>query len=71
MLTFLEVTFVTFNICVDKGTFPSALKHADITLIFKRGSSGPKDNYRTVSILPDISKMFEKLLYNQIMPFKD
>ena len=60
-----------FNVCVDKGTFPSVLKHANITPAFKKGYKGSKENYRTVSILPVISKIFEKLLCNQITPFMD
>ena len=60
-----------FNVCVDKGTFPSILKHANITPVFKKGYRGSKENYRPVSILPVISKIFEKLLCNQITPFMD
>ena len=60
-----------FNVCVDKGMFPSVLKHADIAPAFKKGYRGSKENYRPVSILPVISKIFEKLLCNQITPFMD
>ena len=35
--------------------------------VFKNGFIGPKDNYRPVSVLPIISKIFEKLLSNQII----
>ena len=34
-----------FNVCVDKGTFPSVLKHANITPFLKKGYSGSKENY--------------------------
>ena len=60
-----------FNICVDKGTFPSVLKHGNITLALKKGYKGSKENHRPVSTLPVISKIFEKLLCNQIKPFMD
>ena len=60
-----------FNVCVDKGTLPSVLKHANITPVFKKGYSGPEENYRPVSILPVISKIFQKLLSNQIPPLMD
>ena len=60
-----------FNVYVDKGMFPSALKHADITPVFKKGYRSSKETYRPVSILPVISKILEKLLYNQITPFMD
>ena len=29
-----------FNVCVDEGTFPSVLKHASITPVFKKGYRG-------------------------------
>ena len=60
-----------FNDCVDKGTFLSILKDANITPVFKKGYKGSKDNYRPVSILPVISKIFEKLLCKQITVFID
>ena len=47
-----------FNECVNKGVFPSFLKNANITLVFKKDFRGSKDNYRPVSILPIISKIF-------------
>ena len=34
-----------FNVCVDKGTFPSVLKHVNITPVFKKGYRGSKENY--------------------------
>ena len=40
-----------FNECVDKGVFPSTLKNANITPVFKKDFRGSKDNYRPVSIL--------------------
>ena len=60
-----------FNEYVDKGTFPSILKHANITPVFKKGYKGSKHNYRPVSILPVISKIFKKLLCKQITVFID
>ena len=60
-----------FDVCVDKGTFPSAMKHTNITPACKKGK-GYKEKYRLVSILPVISKIFEKLICNnQITPFID
>ena len=60
-----------FNECVDKGVFPSIIKNANITPVFKKGFRGSKDNYRPVSILPIISKIFEKLLSKQIIIYMD
>ena len=66
-----NISAIFFNECVDKGTFPSFLKHANITPVFKKRCKGSKDNYRPVSILPVISKIFEKLLCKQITVFID
>ena len=60
-----------FNECVGKGVFPSLLKDANITPVFKKGFRGSKDNYRPVSILQIISKMFKKLLSKQIIIYTD
>ena len=54
-----------------KYTFPPILKNANITPVFKKGHRGSKENYRPVSILPVISKIFEKLLCKQITIFID
>ena len=42
------------------GTFPSTLKYAKFTPVFKKGSKLDKDNYRLrISILSIFSKLFE------------
>ena len=57
------------NNMVDSPTFPAALKQAHITPIFKKGSKNSKVNYRPVSILPNISKIFERCMYKQISDY--
>ena len=49
--------------------FPPNLKLADVTPVFKNKSKNSKDKYRLVSMLPDISKIYERYLYNQIQVF--
>ena len=44
---------------------PDPLKMADITPIHKKDETTLKDNYRPVSILPSISKHFQKDIYEQ------
>ena len=62
----LIATFIAenFNSCIDKGEFPSELKHADIAPIHKKKDRSDKSNYRPVSILSNYSKIYEKLIYN-------
>ena len=42
------------------------MKQANITPVFKRGSGNQKGNYKPVSILPMIYKIFEKILSKQL-----
>ena len=58
-----------FNFAVDNGTFPNNCKRADITPAHKHDNKMDKGNYRPVSILPAMSKIFEKLFYYQINHF--
>ena len=54
-----------FNESLNCCKFPSILKRVKVTLVFKKGYGGCKENYRPVSILPVISKIFEKLFADQ------
>ena len=49
--------------------FPEILKHADITPLYKKGKKDIKGNYRPVSILPNLSKIFEKCMFEQMPQF--
>ena len=51
--------------------FPDKLKMADISPNHKKEDMTNKDNYRPISILPSISKLFERLMQNQIADFID
>ena len=51
---------------VGKGVFPSRLKLADVTPIFKKLQSVLKENYRPVTVLPVVSKLFERIMDKQI-----
>ena len=51
------------NRCIVNGTFPTNLKNADITLTFHRNDCLLKSNYRHVSILSMLSKIYKKILY--------
>ena len=55
-----------FNQSLITGEFPSNLKTADVTSVIKKNNPLSEKNYRPVSALPIISKVFEKLMQNQI-----
>ena len=46
--------------------FPKYLKKADITPVFKKDEKFLETNYRPVSVLPTVSKIYERCLYDQI-----
>ena len=51
---------------MNKGVFPDKLKQADIKPIYKTVSRNKKENCRSVSILPNLSKIFERCMYDQL-----
>ncbi len=54
---------------VSQSEFPDELKLADIIPVFKKGNAYDKSNYRPISLLPVLSKVFEKLITKQFNPF--
>ena len=46
------------------ATFPDNLKIAEVSPLHKKNSTLDKSNYRSVSILPIISKLFERAINN-------
>ncbi|CAB4005268.1 Hypothetical predicted protein [Paramuricea clavata] len=52
------------NHCISTNTFPSRWKVAKVTPIFKnQGNVEHKQNYRPISVLPILSKLYERHLY--------
>jgi hypothetical protein len=64
------LTYV-INLCFQHAVFPSELKQANITPIFKKGDPSLFQNYRPISILPVFSKVFERLLHTRLVNFFD
>ena len=58
---------VIFNVSINKGIFPNSMKFAKVVPIFKQGSRFACSNYRPISVLSSISKIFEKCIFNQLM----
>ncbi|CAB4036522.1 Hypothetical predicted protein, partial [Paramuricea clavata] len=55
-----------FNLAIISSTVPFEWKIARVTPIFKNGPRNLLNNYRPISILPVVSKLFEKVLYEQL-----
>ena len=68
---FADFLHASFNEFVKKSEFPSVLKQANITPVFKKGERECKNNYRPVSILFNVSKIFERIIFRQIPNYMD
>ena len=55
-----------FNNIIQLGQYPDILKLACITAVFKAGDKNNPNNYRPISSLPILNKVFEKLLYKRL-----
>ena len=60
---------ILFNTSIQTSVFPDAWKLARVTPIFKEGDKDDKSNYRPISVLPAISRLFEKLITNQLYQY--
>lgn len=75
MIKNLPPNFVTkikniFNACIKYNYFPIEWKKSDIILFPKPGKDATAPaNYRPISLLPTISKIFEKVLQKQMEPY--
>ena len=58
-----------FNISFSTGVFPTILKVAKVVPVHKKDSKLDFSNYRPVSLLSNIEKILERLIYNIIYYF--
>ena len=58
-----------FKSCMLTGVVPDELKMAKVIPLFKTGNRSDMSNYRPISILPTLSKIFEKLIYKRFYKF--
>ena len=60
---------VLFNKCLNEGVFPAAFKTAEVIPLYKGGDKMDLNNFRPISLLPAIGKLFEKLLAIRVIKF--
>ena len=54
-----------------ENSFPQNLELADVVLVFKKCDPTCAKNYRPISVLPTVSKVFERLMHDQITTYMD
>ena len=66
-------SFIASNVnkCVNESTYVDAFKKSEIRPLFKKGGRTEKSNYRPISVLSNVSKIYERCLYDQIYSYFD
>ena len=60
------------NTCFQEGIFPDSLEIASVIPLHKEGEKNEPNNFRPISLLPTLGKIFEKIILNRISNhFKD
>ena len=66
-MPFIEDSLVyLFNISLESSLFPDPWKIARVSPIFQDDDKTEKFTYRAISVLPVVSRLFEKLVFNQL-----
>ena len=68
---FSHFIYHNFNNSLFSSIFPSNLKAADILPIHKKKGKSNIENYRPISILPTLSKIYERCMYDQMYKYFD
>ena len=56
----------SINYSLRESIFLEELKHSEVIPVYKKLDPLKKENYRPVSLLPHVSKVFERIIYQQI-----
>ena len=57
------------NMSLSEGIFPSLNKEGEVCPIHKKGDKTKCENYRPISLLPNLSKIFERVMYTRLDAF--
>ena len=58
-----------FNRCIELGQYPESLKIAKVIPFFKNGNKDDPSNFRPISLLPIIGKVFERIIFDRIQNY--
>ena len=58
-----------FNLPLNKGEFSEIRKIAHVTPVYQKANPFEKDNHRPICILSNISKIYERIMHNQMNDF--
>ena len=68
---FVKPLTILYNKSIEAGEYPSEFKLAKVVSLYKKKSRYLPSNYRPISLLNSFNKIFERLVYNQMIKFID
>ena len=67
--SYISVLTRILNTSLESGCFPNQLKLAEMTPVFKKEDELSKENYRPAIVLSHTSRIFERIVFNQMNLF--
>ena len=67
--SYIRILTKILNTSLETSCFPNQLALAEVTPVFKKEDELSKENYRPVSVLSHASKIFERIVFNQLNLF--
>ena len=58
------------NQCIHTGIYPKQLKLSRVKPLHKRGDKTQFGNYRQIALLPSLSKIFERVMFDQLLAYR-
>ena len=68
---FSKYIATSINRCITGGTFVNAFKKAEVQPIYKKDGRTEKSNYTPISVLSNVSKIYERCIYEQMYYYFD
>ena len=62
---------VIFTASINTGIFPQEGKESRVSPVYKSGARNDPSNYRPISVIPVVAKIFEKIVYEQLYEYLD
>ena len=63
------ISMQKLNDCIENSSFPDELKCTDVTSLSKNGATNSWTNFRPISVLPTVSKLFERRMDKQVVSY--
>ena len=54
---------------INTGIFPNEWQEARVSPLYKHGAKSDPSNYRPISVIPTVSKIYEKIIYDQLYEY--